>query len=183
MIMIMIMILFSRYCNSRVAVFSPSGQHLHDITGDWNVVHSIVLYEAEDVLCVADREGLKVDCLGAGLRLPQFRGSLSSSIRDLGRVYGLAGRGSAMVAVGLGGDWATRGSAQVTFNLQNVEIEKIVFICPSDIAVVVCNYFVHDLINFKCFHSSPLLSDPKQIPPCFPISDLMLAGPDSGPGE
>ena len=114
MIMIMIMILSSRYCNSRVAVFSPTGQHLHDITGDWNVVHSIVLYEAEDVLCVADREGQKVDCLGAGLRLPQFRGSLSSSIRDLGRVYGLAGRGSAMVAVGLGGDWATRGSAQVT---------------------------------------------------------------------
>ena len=63
---------------------------------------------------MADREGQKVDCLGAGLRLPQFRGSLSSSIRDLGRVYGLAGRGSAMVAVGLGGDWATRGSAQVT---------------------------------------------------------------------
>ena len=63
---------------------------------------------------MADREGQKVDCLGAGLRLPQFRGSLSSSIRDLGRVYGLAGRGSAMVAVGLRGDWATRGSAQVT---------------------------------------------------------------------
>ena len=102
-----------RYCNSRVAVFSPSGQHLHDITGDWSVVHSIVLYEAEDVLCVADREGQKIDCLGAGLRLPQFRGSLSSSIRDLGRVYGLAGRGSALVAVGRKGDWV-RPSAEVT---------------------------------------------------------------------
>ena len=37
----------TRYCNNRVAVFSPKGQHLHDIRGNWNVVHSIVLYEAE----------------------------------------------------------------------------------------------------------------------------------------
>ena len=36
-----------RYCNSRVAVFSPEGKHLHDIRGDWNVVHSLVLYEPE----------------------------------------------------------------------------------------------------------------------------------------
>ena len=60
--------MLARYCNSRVAVFSPTGQHLHDITGDWTVVHSLVLYEPEDVLCVADREGQKVDCVGAGQR-------------------------------------------------------------------------------------------------------------------
>lgn len=108
------------YCNSRVAVFSPDGQHLHDITGDWKVVHSLVLYEAEDVLCVADREGEKIDCLGAGLRLPQFRGSVSSSIRDLGRVYGLAGRGTALVAVGWKGDWTTRGTTEgLTIDLAN----------------------------------------------------------------
>ena len=106
-----------RYCNSRVAVFSPAGHHLHDITGDWSVVHSLVLYEAEDVLCVADREGEKIDCLGAGLRLPQFRGSVSSSIKDLGRVYGLAGRGTALVAVGWKGDWTTRGTTEVTSHL------------------------------------------------------------------
>ena len=36
-----------RYCNKRVAVFSPDGKHLHDIQGDWTVVHAIVLYEHE----------------------------------------------------------------------------------------------------------------------------------------
>ena len=36
-------------------MFSPTGQHLHDITGDWNVVHSIVLYEAEAWPTVRDR--------------------------------------------------------------------------------------------------------------------------------
>jgi len=94
------------YCNSRVAVFSPDGQHLHDIKGEWTVVHSIVLYEPEDVLCVADREGMKIDCVGAGLRMPQFRGSMSSSIRDVGRVFGLAGRGTALLAVGVEGTFS-----------------------------------------------------------------------------
>ena len=39
-----------RYCNKRVAVFSPDGKHLHDIKGDWTVLHSLVLYEPE-VIC------------------------------------------------------------------------------------------------------------------------------------
>ena len=108
-----------------MAVFSPTGQHLHDITGDWTVVHSLVLYEAEDVLCVADREGEKIDCLGAGLRLPQFRGSVSSSIKDLGRVYGLAGRGTALVAVGWKGDWTTRGTTEVTSYLSLLTLQSL----------------------------------------------------------
>jgi len=87
------------YCNSRVAVFSPTGKHLHDIKGDWSVVHSLALFEPEDVLCVADREGKKIDCVGAGLRFPQFLGQISSTIPGIGRVYGLAGRGSALLAV------------------------------------------------------------------------------------
>jgi len=87
------------YCNSRVAVFSASGDHLHDIRGDWSVVHSIVLYEAEDAVCVADREGKKIDCVGAGLRSPQFMGQVSSRIDKVGRVYGITGRGSALLAV------------------------------------------------------------------------------------
>ena len=50
-------------------------------------------------MCVADREGKKIDCVGAGLRSPQFIGQISSSIKGVGRVYGLAGRGSALLAV------------------------------------------------------------------------------------
>jgi len=110
------------YCNSRVSVFSPEGKHLHDIKGDWNVVHSLVLYEPEDVLCVADREGQKVDCVGAGLRLAQFRGSVSTTVRDVGRVYGLAGRGTALLAVGLEGTftWGRSAPAKgVTIDLSN----------------------------------------------------------------
>ena len=97
-------------------MFSPTGKHLHDIKGDWSVVHSLALFEPEvrnnkrkeriaiifvskDVLCVADREGKKIDCVGAGLRFPQFLGQVSSSIPGIGRVFGLAGRGSALLAV------------------------------------------------------------------------------------
>ena len=97
-------------------MFSPEGKHLHDIKGDWNVVHSLVLYEPEDVLCVADREGQKVDCVGAGLRLAQFRGSVSTTVRDVGRVYGIAGRGTALLAVGLEGTftWGRSAPAKVS---------------------------------------------------------------------
>lgn len=90
-----------RYCNKRVAVFSPDGKHLHDIQGDWTVAHAVVLYEPEvillnyrnsdhindhinsqDVLCVADREGKKIDCVGAGLKYPQFRGQVGYSYQQ-----------------------------------------------------------------------------------------------------
>ena len=111
-----------RYCNSRVAVFSPEGKHLHDMRGDWKVVHSLVLYEPEDVLCVADREGRKIDCMGAGLRLPQFRGEISTTVRDVGRVYGLAGRGTALLAVSAGEpfSWGKKAQARgLTIDLSN----------------------------------------------------------------
>jgi len=110
------------YCNSRVAVFSPDGQHQHDIKGDWNVVHSLVLYEPEDVLCIADREGMKIDCVGAGLRLPQFRGEISTRVRDIGRVFGLTGRGTALLAVAVEGpfSWGRKATAKgVTIDLSN----------------------------------------------------------------
>jgi len=87
------------YCNSRVAVFDSAGKHLYNLGGDWNVVHSLVLYEEEDILCVADREGKKVECIGAGLRAPQFRGQSANILPGLGRVFAIAGRGTALIAV------------------------------------------------------------------------------------
>ena len=67
-------------------------------------------------MCVADREGKKVDCVGAGLRFPQFLGQVSSSIPGIGRVFGLAGRGSALLAVtGRGYDSPVRVSFRLFF--------------------------------------------------------------------
>ena len=37
--------LLLRYCNSRVSVYDEAGRHMHDINGDWTVVHSLALYE------------------------------------------------------------------------------------------------------------------------------------------
>ena len=34
--------------------------------------HSLTLFEDEDVLCLSDREGKKIDCVRAGLNRPQF---------------------------------------------------------------------------------------------------------------
>jgi len=105
------------YCNSRVAVFSPEGKFLHEIQGKWLVVHSIVLYEQEDILCVADREGRKVECLGAGLKNPQFRGMSSTILPNLGRVFAIAGRGSALLAVNGKGSYFDPTPRGVSYDL------------------------------------------------------------------
>ena len=54
----------------------------------------------QDILCVADREGKKVECLGAGIKYPENLGQTSGIIEDLGYVYAIAGRGSSLIAVG-----------------------------------------------------------------------------------
>ena len=51
------------------------------------------------MLCIADREGKKVECLGAGLKSPKFLGKSLNSISNLGRVYAIAGRGETLIAV------------------------------------------------------------------------------------
>jgi len=105
------------YCNKRVAVFDREGRHEHDIERDWAVVHSIVLYEQEDILCVADREGRQVECVGAGLKSPQFRGQSASRINGLGRVYAIAGRGAALLAVNGKGSYFDPAVRGVTVDL------------------------------------------------------------------
>jgi len=86
------------YCNQRVVVYDNTGRYITEIKGDWAVVHSIVLFEDSDTICIADREGQKVSCVSAGLTHPQFRGKPVLEIKNTGRVFGLAGRGSALVA-------------------------------------------------------------------------------------
>jgi len=127
------------YCNSRVAVFDSVGRHLHDLEGDWNVVHGIVLYEQEDILCIADREGKKVECVGAGLRAPQFRGQSATVLPGLGRVYGLAGRGTALIAVngrGASYDPPARGvTLDLSLDNQLVDVWGTELQNPHDVAI------------------------------------------------
>jgi len=114
------------YCNSRVSVFDGTGRHLHDIEGDWTVVHSLALYEQEDLLCLADREGKQVECVGAGLRAPQFLGQSSTKLSGLGRVYGIAGRGTALIAVSGKGSFYDPPVRGVTLDLAAPEDHQLV---------------------------------------------------------
>jgi len=127
------------YCNSRVAVFDKTGKHLHDIKGKWSVVHSIVLFEQEDLLCVANREGATVECLGAGLHSPQFLGLVASTISGLGRVYAIAGRGAALLAVNGKGSYYDPPTRGVTLDLENdnqvVDTWGDELVSPHDVAV------------------------------------------------
>lgn len=97
------------YCNSRVAVFDLEGHYLREMKGDWNVVHSLQLFEDEDILCIADREGERVVCVGAGLEHPQLSGAQFTDVARLGRTFGIAGRGNALLAVTGPGQTPPRG--------------------------------------------------------------------------
>merc|ERR1712117_467263 len=49
------------YRNSRILKYNRDGKLLKIIKGEWNVAHSLALFEEEDVLCVSDRENAKID--------------------------------------------------------------------------------------------------------------------------
>jgi len=112
------------YCNSRVSVYDEAGRHMHDINGDWTVVHSLALYEQEDLLCIADREGKQVECVGAGLRAPQFFGQSSTKLSGLGRVFGIAARGTALIAVNGKGNFYDPPVQGVTLDLAAPEEQQ-----------------------------------------------------------
>jgi len=114
------------YCNSRVSVYDEAGRHMHDINGDWTVVHSLALYEQEDLLCIADREGKQVECVGAGLRAPQFFGQSSTKLSGLGRVFGIAARGTALIAVNGKGNFYDPPVQGVTLDLAAPEEQQLV---------------------------------------------------------
>jgi len=128
------------YCNNRVAVFDAAGNHLHDIRGNWIVVHSVVLFEQEDIICVANREGKTVDCVGAGLTSPQFLGQTASSISNLGRVYAIAGRGTALLAVNNKGSYYDPPARGATIDLATENNDVVdtwgdELVNPHDVAV------------------------------------------------
>lgn len=69
--------------------------------GEWNVAHSLALFEQEDVLCVSDRENAKIDCMKAGLRWPidgpvdrDETGVAVITYTGVGNTYAIAAKGN-----------------------------------------------------------------------------------------
>ncbi|XP_067002110.2 peptidyl-alpha-hydroxyglycine alpha-amidating lyase 2 [Anabrus simplex] len=94
------------YCNSRILKFNGRGHLLRILPQppeflSLQVPHGLALLEHLDVLCVADRENMRVTCPGAGLRGQQGEQGPALTIQepDLGRVFGVAARGSFVYAV------------------------------------------------------------------------------------
>ena len=68
--------------------------------GNWQVPHSLALFEETDVLCVADREGGRVECIQAGLQKPLHANRDDTGKRVvvydqniIGRPYAIAAKG------------------------------------------------------------------------------------------
>jgi peptidylamidoglycolate lyase len=92
------------YCNSRIMKFNKEGKLIKIIKGNWRVPHSLALFEDEDVLCVSDRDGGKIDCVRAGLQMPKQgdrdeTGMEVISYTGIGRSYAIAPKGTALLSV------------------------------------------------------------------------------------
>jgi len=94
------------YCNSRVMKFNKDGKLIKIINGNWQVPHSLALFEDTDVLCVADREGGRVECIHAGLQRPLHanrddtgRRVVNYNQRIIGRPYAIASKGTALLVL------------------------------------------------------------------------------------
>merc|ERR1712013_383882 len=86
-----------------------------------------------------NREGKTVECVGAGLHSPQFLGQSSSVIQNLGRVYAIAGRGAALLAVTVQGSYYDPPTKGVTLDLaddnQVVDTWGEDLVSPHDVTV------------------------------------------------
>ena len=76
------------------------------LDGNWQVPHSLALFEETDVLCVADREGGRVECVQAGLQKPLHanrddtgRRVVNYNSRQIGRPYAIAAKGTALLVL------------------------------------------------------------------------------------
>uniref|UniRef100_A0A1A9WQJ0 peptidylamidoglycolate lyase n=1 Tax=Glossina brevipalpis TaxID=37001 RepID=A0A1A9WQJ0_9MUSC len=86
------------YCNQRILKFNAAGRLLRVIPQppeflSLQVPHAITLLEHLDLLCIADRENMRVVCPKAGLKSSKGEGQPAATIQepDLGRVFGVAG--------------------------------------------------------------------------------------------
>jgi peptidylamidoglycolate lyase len=92
------------YCNSRILKFSSEGKLKQIIDGDLKVPHSLALFDESDVLCVANREGQRVDCMRAGIERPLYAnrdetGQKVTTYKGVGRVYAIDAKGTALLTM------------------------------------------------------------------------------------
>ncbi|XP_054279037.1 peptidyl-alpha-hydroxyglycine alpha-amidating lyase 2-like [Macrosteles quadrilineatus] len=88
------------YCNSRILKFDGMGNLIRVFPQkqeflSLEVPHSLALLEHRDLLCIGDRENMRVACIGAKLRDRSPGPGLTFTIQqpDLGRVFGIASHG------------------------------------------------------------------------------------------
>ncbi|KDR10480.1 peptidyl-alpha-hydroxyglycine alpha-amidating lyase 2-like [Zootermopsis nevadensis] len=91
-------------CNHRVLMLSPRGRliRLIPLPSEFlslQVPHGLALIEALDLLCIADRENMRVACPRAGLVPYMSAQPVSIQAADLGRVFGVVAVGGLVYAV------------------------------------------------------------------------------------
>uniref|UniRef100_A0A336N1C7 peptidylamidoglycolate lyase n=1 Tax=Culicoides sonorensis TaxID=179676 RepID=A0A336N1C7_CULSO len=94
------------YCNNRVMKFNALGRLIRIIPKppeflSLQVPHGLTLLEHLDLLCIADRENMRVVCPKAGLKSTRDEGEPAVTIQepDLGRVFAVAAYGDLVYAV------------------------------------------------------------------------------------
>ena len=81
------------YCNTRIVKFNKNGEYLEEwwSNGDktkpssYIVVHSLALHEAENRLCVADRENFRIQCFDLSGKF-----LFETLLSDYGQIYAVA---------------------------------------------------------------------------------------------
>lgn len=96
------------YCNSRIMKYNKDGHLIKIIRGNWKVPHSLALFDDLDQLCVADREGGRVECIKAGISKPLHVNraddtgkSVAVYTDNIGRPYAIAAKGTALLVVNM----------------------------------------------------------------------------------
>lgn len=94
------------YCNNRIMKFNALGRLLKIMPQppqflSLQVPHALTLLEHIDLLCIADRENMRVVCPRAGLKSSRDEGTPAATIQepDLGRVFAVAAYGDLVYAV------------------------------------------------------------------------------------
>ncbi|KXJ83535.1 hypothetical protein RP20_CCG005041 [Aedes albopictus] len=94
------------YCNSRILKFNAAGRLIRTIPQppeflSLQVPHGLTLLEHLDLICIADRENMRVVCPKAGLKSSFGEGTQAATIQepDLGHVYDVAAYGDLVYAV------------------------------------------------------------------------------------
>ncbi len=74
------------------------------LDGNWAVVHSLALFEEEDVLCLSDRENSRIECVRAGVGPVRSNPAINPNEEDatgahvvtyknVGKTYAIAPKG------------------------------------------------------------------------------------------